>query len=99
MYIRILRHISNRPATEREMASRVFLWLAYPLHHLDAREFWDVIYCLNIVSAPPGMRDDMSPSLTQASKFQLSIIMRCGSLVEKHGNEYRFVYQFVVEFF
>jgi hypothetical protein len=54
---------------------------------------------LNIVSAPPGMRDDMSPSQIQASKFQLSITMRCGSLVEKHGNEYRFVHQSVVEFF
>jgi hypothetical protein len=99
MYIRILRHISNRPVTDRAMAIRIFLWLAFPLRYLNAGELWEVICCLQMASAPPGLRDDISPSPTQATKFHLSITMRCGSLVEKRGNEYRFIHQSVVEFF
>lgn len=99
MYIRILRHISNQPVLNREMARQVFLWITFSLDYLNVEELWEIIHSLKKPSAPPGLRDDISPSPGQAARFHLSVIMRCGSLVEKRGKRYRFVHHSVAEFF
>jgi hypothetical protein len=100
MYIRILRHISHQPIASRNVARQVFLRLSYsPQYCLGEGELWEAIYALKTTSAPPGLRDDILPSPQQVAKFRLSLTMRCGSLAEKHGNDYRFIHQSVVEFF
>lgn len=99
MYIRILRYISNQPVLNRKMARQVFLWVTFSLDYLNVEELWEVIHSLKKSLAPPGLRDDVSPSPGQAAKFHLSVIMRCGSLVEKRGKGYRFVHHSVAEFF
>ena len=99
VYLRILRHISNQPMLNREMARQVFLWVTFSLDYLNVEELWEVVNSLRKPSAPPGLRNDISPTPGQAAKFHLSVIMRCGSLVEKRGSGYRFVHHSVAEFF
>ena len=99
VYTRILKLISKKMSVEREMAKRVFLYLTYPDRHLNTAELWEVTQHWNRTSPSPGRQESKSPTSSQLEWFHSTVLVRCGSLVEKKRVGYGFVHQSVLDFF
>ncbi|KAH6970626.1 hypothetical protein BKA56DRAFT_596676 [Ilyonectria sp. MPI-CAGE-AT-0026] len=99
MYIRILQLISKKLQVERNMAKRVFLYLAYSNRHLDASELREATLYWRKPSMSPGVRGDISPTVSESEWFHSAVLVRCASLVERRGLGYGFVHQSALEFF
>jgi len=102
MYNRIINLILQRNREERDLATRILLWLTYSLTHLDTPQLRETIIMAQ------NSKNDKEEALQDYGPFEQTVIWACAGLVERYRggtvndkpfNGFRFIHLTVQEYF